>query len=228
MEHHKASATRASERYLLGEMSEPERFEFEEHYFDCAVCADDVRTGAALSRGIKAVCAEDAALGPQTAVIREVKREATGESGGWFRWLSFPVLAPSAVALLLGCVVAYQSLVMMPGMRWAESAQALAPVVLRAEARGEEQPIDVSSRQAVTMFSIDVNAAAPGAPLAYEVDGPGGGSRLTGTTQAPPLASPLVVMLPNSALREAGAWVLILRARDGAELARYPFSVRVN
>ena len=85
MEHQKALATKASERYLLGEMSEPERFDFEAHYFDCADCADDVRTGAALARGIKAVCAEDAALRPQTTVVRESPRR------GWFSWLSLPV-----------------------------------------------------------------------------------------------------------------------------------------
>ena len=35
MQHQQALATKASERYLLGEMSELERFDFEAHYFDC-------------------------------------------------------------------------------------------------------------------------------------------------------------------------------------------------
>lgn len=222
MEHHKALATKASERYLLGDMSEPERFEFEAHYFDCAACADDVRTGAALARGVKAVCSEDAALRPQTSVVHDAQPR------GWFRWLSLPVLAPSAVALAFGCVAAYQAFVIMPGLRWAGSAQALSPIVLRAEARGEEQAIEIHGDQAVSMLSLDVNSAAPGAPLRYEVDGPGGVSRFTGSTKAPPAASPLVVMLPNSAIREAGNWVLILRNPQGAELARYPFSVHSN
>ena len=184
MEHHKALATKASERYLLGEMSEPERFEFEAHYFDCAECAEDVRTGAALARGIRAVCAEDARLRPQTSVVAESAR------AGWFSWLSFPVLAPSALALAFGCVAAWQAFVLIPGLRWAESPQALSPIVLRAAARGEEQALEIRRDQAVSMLSLDVNAAAPGDPLKYEVDGPGGGSRLIGTTQAPPVASP--------------------------------------
>ena len=49
MDHLKALATKASERYLLGEMSEPERFAFEEHYFQCGECAEDIR---AVSAGI--------------------------------------------------------------------------------------------------------------------------------------------------------------------------------
>ena len=51
MQHQQALANKASERYLLGEMSEPERFDFEAHYFDCPACADDVRAGVALARG---------------------------------------------------------------------------------------------------------------------------------------------------------------------------------
>ncbi len=222
MEHHNALATKASERYLLGEMSELERFEFEAHYFDCAVCADDVRTGAALARGIKAVCAEDATLRPNATIVPE------SPARGWFSWLSFPVMAPSALALAFGCVAAWQAFVVMPSLRWAGGAQALSPIVLRAAARGEEQAIEIRKEQPVSMLSLDVNAAVPGAPLMYEVDGPGGGSRLNGTTQAPPLASPLVVLLPNSAIREGGSWVLILKTPQGAELARYPFSVHTN
>ena len=120
MDHHKAVESKASERYLLGEMSELERFQFEAHYFDCAACADEVCTGAALARGIKAVCAEDAALRPRVRVVSESPRT------GWFSWLSFPVLAPSAAALALGCVAVYQGFVLMPGLR------------LAGEVRGEE------------------------------------------------------------------------------------------
>ena len=222
MDHHNAVASKASERYLLGEMSEPERFDFEAHYFDCAICADDVRTGMALARGIKAVCAEDTLLRPQTAVVRESPRP------GWSPWFRLPVLAPYALASAFACVAGWQAFVVMPRMRWAEDPQASSPVVLRAAARGEEQALEIRRGEAVSMLSLDVNSAAPGAPLSYEVDGPGGKCRLDGTTKAPPEASPLIVLLPNAALRETGSWVLILRTPQGAELARYPFAVHFN
>ncbi len=38
----------ATERYLLDEMNDAEREAFEEHYFDCAVCAANVLDGASL------------------------------------------------------------------------------------------------------------------------------------------------------------------------------------
>jgi hypothetical protein len=221
MQHQQAVATKASERYLLGEMSEPERFDFETHYFDCPACADDVRTGAALARGVKAVCAEDTALRPHTTVVRELPR------GGWFSWLP-PVLVPSMAAVALGCLAAWQAFVVIPSLRWAGAPQALSPVVLRAAARGEEQALAIRRGQALSLLSLDVNAADPGVPLIYEVIAPGGALRHQGTTQAPPAGSPLIVVLPHAAIREPGAWVLRLCNQQGAEIARYPFSVQFN
>jgi hypothetical protein len=222
MQHEQALATKASERYLLGEMSEPERFEFEAHYFECPACADDVRTGAALARGIKSVCAEDAALRPQTRVVREVAH------GGRFSWLSPAALVSCSAAVALGCLAAWQAWVVIPPLRWAGSPQALSPIVLRAAARGEEQALDIRRGQAVSLLSLDVNGAAPGVPLTYEVMAPGGATRHRGAAQAPPAGTPLIVVLPNAAIREPGSWVLRLRNQQGEEMARYPFSVQFH
>jgi hypothetical protein len=215
MQHQQALANKASERYLLGEMSEPERFDFESHYFDCPACADDVRAGVALARGVKAVCAEDAALRPHTAVVSDAPRR------GWFSWL--PGALPSTAAVALGCLAAWQAFVVIPSLR---TPQALFPIVLRAAARGEEQVLTVRREQTLSLLSLDVNCADPGAALTYEVIAPGGVVRHKGAVQAPPAGSPLIVTLFNSGLRERGAWVLVLRNTQGAELARYPFSVQ--
>jgi hypothetical protein len=221
MQHQQALDTKASERYLLGEMSEPERFDFEAHYFDCPACADDVRAGDALARGVRAVCAEDSALRPDTVVVREAPRR------GWFSWLPGAML-PSAAAVALGCLAAWQAFVVIPSLRWAATPQALSPMVLRAAARGEEQALTIRRDQALSLLSLDVNSADPGAALTYEVIAPGGATRHKGATQAPPAGSPLIVVLPNAAIREPGAWVLLLRNPQGAEIARYPFSVQFN
>jgi hypothetical protein len=222
MEHQQALATKASERYLLGEMDEPERFDFEAHYFDCPDCADDVRTAAALASGIKAVCAEDAASRSHLTVVRESSRR------GWLSWLTPSSLVPSALAIGLGCLAAWQSFVLIPSLRWAGAPQALSPIVLRAAARGEEQALVIHREQALSLLSLDVNSADPGVPLKYEVIAPGGAIRHTAATQAPPAGSPLIVVLPNSAIRESGSWMLLLRNQQGAEIARYPFSVQLN
>jgi hypothetical protein len=222
MQHQQALATKASERYLLGEMDEPERFEFEAHYFDCPACAEDVRTGVAMARGIKAVCAEDAALRPHISVVREVPRR------GWFSWLAPAALVPSTAALAFGCVAAWQGFVLIPSLRWASAPQALSPIVLRAAARGEEQALSIGRNERLSALSLDVNAAAAGEPLTYELIAPGGAVSKRDATRAPQAGTPLIIFLPTSAIRESGNWVLLLRNQQGTEIARYPFSVQIN
>ena len=222
MLHQESLDTKAPERYLLGEMSEPERFDFEAHYFDCPVCADEVRAGAALARGIRAVCAEDAARRPHPAAAKEPLRRS------WLAWLSPPSLVPSSAALALGCLAAWQGLVVIPSLRWAGNPQALAPVALRAAARGEEQVLDIRRDQPVSALSLDINTAAPGDSLKYDLVAPGGAVRYQGVAQAPPAGAPLILFLPNSAIRESGSWLLLLHTPRENENARFSFSVQLH
>src|SRR5436190_1105925 len=53
MNHDEAIGVQATERYLLHELPDQERDAFEEHYFGCAACADDVRTGSAFVGALK-------------------------------------------------------------------------------------------------------------------------------------------------------------------------------
>ena len=55
MSHDNAVATMAAERYLLDELTEAERDVFEEHYFTCPECAEDVRAGEAMRREMQDV-----------------------------------------------------------------------------------------------------------------------------------------------------------------------------
>jgi hypothetical protein len=216
MDHHQAQASQASERYLLGEMSEPERFAFEEHYFQCEECADDVRAGTALARGIKAIGREEAARRP---VVADRPERA---SSRWWNWLSPAALIPAAAAAMLACVVGYQSLVTIPEL---SESRALDTVVLRAAARGDEQTIDTHDGQPFTVLSFDVNAAEPGAPLRYEIEPEGGAPRIQGAAKVPPPGKPMQVTVPHRKLDRTGAWTLILKTPQGAEIARYPFQL---
>src|ERR1041385_2198890 len=189
MDHGHALATKASERYLLGEMSEIERFDFEGHYFVCEACAEDVRTGAALARGMKAVFAADEL---------KLSRDTVGEKAGWFKWISLPALVPSAAAVVLATVTAYQSFVIMPSMRAGLAAQAMEPVVLRAASRGQEPAVEVDRTTGVSVFSIDVNVGEPGQRIGYEVVPPDGGKAITGEARVPAPGKSLAVVLANA------------------------------
>jgi anti-sigma factor RsiW len=59
MKHKDAIRDNAVERYLLGQMTEDQRKIFEEHYFDCPICAADVTDGTRMMIAAKGVAAED-------------------------------------------------------------------------------------------------------------------------------------------------------------------------
>ena len=55
MRHEDAIATDAAERYLLGQMTDDEQGIFEEHFFDCGLCAADVTDGTRMMIAGRAV-----------------------------------------------------------------------------------------------------------------------------------------------------------------------------
>lgn len=66
MEHDEAIRSHAAERYAAHELSPPEQDAFEEHFFDCRVCADAVRFELAFTANVRAVSHEQRAE-PQPA-----------------------------------------------------------------------------------------------------------------------------------------------------------------
>jgi hypothetical protein len=95
MNHSEAIKSNAAEGYLLGDLSDAETAAFEEHYFDCRVCAQTLRAGAAMF-----------------ASGREVAKSQKGKV------LPFPIrwIADRAVAASLTMVVGIQSVVI--AQRW--------------------------------------------------------------------------------------------------------------
>jgi hypothetical protein len=45
----------AAEKYLLGELLNSQREEYEEHYFDCADCAEDIKDAVEFMEGARRV-----------------------------------------------------------------------------------------------------------------------------------------------------------------------------
>jgi hypothetical protein len=226
MDHSQALSSHASERYLLGDMSEPERFDFEAHYFDCGECAADVRAGDAFARAVRAVSAQPVSADHVAHARQPLVMRDHRESGSRrFAWLTPAALLPMAASVMLAALVGYQSLVTIPGLR---SSRALSQIVLRAAARGDEQTIALQRDQPYTVLSLDVNAADPGTPLVYEVSPLNGAVRTKGAAKAPPPGLPLLVLIPNPDLDRAGPWTMVLRTPQGTEISRYPFSLKLN
>src|SRR5260370_19753091 len=112
MEHAQAVEIKAVERYLLGEIAPSTREEFEEHFFDCKECSEDLRIGTLFLDTTKEVLATD----PVPGRVRSAPRQR-------FQWFRPQYALASCVALL--AVTCYQSFVLIPKLRTSSSPQNL-------------------------------------------------------------------------------------------------------
>jgi len=199
MDHEATIQAHAVDRYLLGQMNELERDEFEEHFFSCTACADEVRTGFLLKENARVVIEEPAP-----------KR---------IRWWSFPVLVPSFAALALAAVVLFQNAVTLPELRL---PQALGPAVILDGVTRDSLP--QLNAGAPLRFQMAVDQAAAGDSLRVELVDDSGGTVRSGVVAAPGPDRPLDVFFPGK-LR-AGRYTLVVRSNAaGSELSRSPFRV---
>jgi hypothetical protein len=120
MDHTEAIDGRFTERYLLGELTPAQRDQFEEHFFDCASCADDVQTGAVFVDNARTLLREQP-ISEETAI--------SSNKSVYARYgLPFQSAALAFVALL--CVVGYENVVTIPDLKKAHSSGISAPEVL--------------------------------------------------------------------------------------------------
>jgi len=200
MTHEQAVSTLASERYLLDEMAEPERDTFEEHYFSCTACAEDVRTAGLMRDGARAGLAGD------VSVSRVVPFRPR-------RWYQSSVL-PWALAASLAIVAGYQSFVMVPGLRSLDQPRTLTPITLRPASRGQEARITVRPESGAITLAVDTGVSAPGGDLSYDLRTAAGAQVLSGKSAAPPAGAPLLLLVPARVVTEPGHYVLSVAGND--------------
>ncbi len=141
MDHTEAVRLQAAEKYLLGELPKAQREEYEEHYFDCPACAEELKMTVTFLESAKQIARQDA-----SEAIAE-KGLVPVPAGGWFRWLR-PAFAVPVFALLLA-IIGYQSRIVIPSLKHATSHAATAEVVksfslMSVGSRGEGSSLVVS------------------------------------------------------------------------------------
>jgi len=104
MDHNETIQLQAAVKYVLGELTPAQREEYEEHYFDCAECAMDIKALATFADTTRELLRRE----------RETQRaaELAPARGGWLSWLQPVVAVPAMAALLL--IIAYQNTVTIP------------------------------------------------------------------------------------------------------------------
>lgn len=97
MDHAEATTTHATDRYLLGELTAAEADAFEDHYFDCADCADELRIGMRFMNGGRGI-AREAAAAPEGSPV--VRFEPRPRRTAWF-----PAAIAAALVLAVGAPI---------------------------------------------------------------------------------------------------------------------------
>jgi len=139
MNHNEAKQLQAAEKYLLGELSPIQREEYEEHCFDCADCALDLKAMAAFADNAREVLRQE--------TVSSVAEGRAAVRGGWFNWLRPAVAVPVFAALLL--VILYQNTVTIP--------------------RGRETAIVPAAQFITTSFSLQTANTRGGEELKLQV-----------------------------------------------------------
>jgi len=104
MDHNEAVRLQAAEKYLLGELPKAQSDEYEEHYFDCAECAVDLKALATFADTAREVLRQQKANQPVVV--------SAPAGSGWLRWFQPIVAIPAFAALLL--IIVYQNTVTIP------------------------------------------------------------------------------------------------------------------
>jgi hypothetical protein len=220
MDHETAIQTRAAERYALGETAGEEDLEFEAHFFDCALCAEDVKAASGFVTNARVWFEEQRAAESREAA-QPARRSARWN---WFR----PIWLSPAFATLFAVLAGYSWLVTVPRLRQerpaADAVGVYQPVLLRAQTRGEALPIvrvAPGSPVALTL-NIESDREYPN----YEVETLNASGASISKQSVPPGLTITVIL--SSARLGNGTYTIIVRGGpDGRpEIGRYQFEIR--
>ena len=208
MKHEFATATHAVERYLIGDMPADERDAFEDHFFSCEICAEDLRVTARFIENARSVF-EKQALEPPRLSFAEWLRS---------KWLSPVLVAVSAAAC---AVVVFQNTVTIPALNAPRALPALT--------------LDLTSRSAVPRlnpgdplhFYVATTQAAGAPDVRAELSTEAGRVLRSGDVAAPPAQQPVDVYFPGAV--SPGRYIITIRSlrngQTGEQLARQTFEV---
>ena len=229
MDHNEAIQQQAAVKYVLGELSQPQRDAYEEHYFDCSLCAVDVKAAAAFIDTSRDALRQEA---PEPVV-----KPVDPVRDRWLAWLRPIVAVPAFAAILL--LLGYQNFVTLP--RWKNLAeQSTAPRVLPMFSL-----ITANTRSAESLafrvrpdewFGLYVDVPADSAYSTYilKLADPAGHSAILSTVSYAEAQKTMVVHVNPG--KQSGAYQIVVLGLSGQDtvlarattLATIKFAVELN
>lgn len=207
MNHQVAVDSRATERYMLGELDDESRSAFEEHYFSCRVCADDVKTAAVFVDNAKAVLAAPVVIG------------GSFRRAAW-NWPQMWVPVALAASLVIGYFLPHPAAPSPGGL--------IAAIAIPAGTRGSPahgQEILVDRKASYFLVRLDVADDVTAPRLLWRVRTAGGQELRFETVRETQAVLPL-----RAGDFPAGNYELILSPDTPASktIDRYPFAIKYH
>ena len=133
----------------MGELNAVERQAYEEHFFSCPTCAEEIKSASEFIESAR-------------QIVREELRAQTGDRvspptfwAGWLSWGRMPRLVPLAVCFLLAIVaglLVYQNETTIPRLKQMAAAQlVLAEPLMIRSARDGAAPLAIPREQAFSL-----------------------------------------------------------------------------
>lgn len=232
MNHQEAINAKLVERYLLGEIADPERSAFEEHYFSCAVCAEEVVTAVKfVENARRPLFRLDAEMAPQ----EESGRAANGSAPlrpspparsperWWDRWLALaPKPALAGACACLAAALVWQS---VPAGARPEVTGSYFVTATRAAGGAPRKIVPGPRQERVALLFNHTDTTVPQFQFVLENAEGRAVQQFDGT--APRDTNDIQVMVPIAGLR---AGVYTLRVKDAAshaDVAALPFELAI-
>ena len=228
MDHLQATNMNAAEQYLLGELSEELRADFEEHFMSCAECARDIRAAAAFMESTREVLRDES-----LATVRAAAKP--GRKRGLWATVFQPMIAAPVMAVLIA-VLAYQSFVALPRLK-SSLSEATAPKTLAAfslisaNSRGGAATAFTVAKDQPFVLYVDVPPQPPFPIYTLAVETSNGAPQFTVAATAAQVKNTLQILVPASRLKE-GQYALVVRGSSGSndtqetEVASFPFAIQ--
>ena len=232
MNHSEAVRLNAAEKYLLGELSAELRDQYENHFFDCKECAQDIRAGAALVDNSRDV------WGAETDSETVAKPERV-RGGKWWDAVLRPTFAIPALAALL-LVASYQNAVTIPRLK-SEVSQVATPqtlpsfsLIALASRGGDRLTISVPANKPFSLF-VDIPPKGHFNSYLCEFLNDSGAKEFS-VTVSPEEAKQTVQLLVPPGQLSPGSHVLVVYGLGSPEqasparigLVRIPFTLEIE
>jgi hypothetical protein len=225
MDHGEALSSRAVERYVLGEMPEPETESFERHYFECAVCTEDLRSATLLAENMRAVLADDV---PALELAPAARPEPLRTGWAWLKGLWRPAFAvPAFAAAILAAVVFYQA----GELARARKPQVLLAFALKSASRGETESIVVPAGRSYFVIAPDDLPETAFPDYRYSLYDSAGRIRFSVVSAAPSGGGSFQLLVPVRGLEPGGYSLRVFGLRGSqpaSEVARYSFALQLR